>query len=219
PLCDPDHLSEQIEQSLERLGLDRIDLYLMHRDNVRFGVGDFLGVLEDHRRAGRLRSYGASNWTLERLQEARHWAAAHDAQGFTAVSNNLSLARMVSPPWSGCVDARSEAWGRWLAETGTPLLPWSSQAQGFFARADPEDRSDTELVRCWYAPDNFERLARAKELARDRGVEPTAIALAWVLQQPFGTFPLIGPLAPAETRASVEALSVRLTPEEVAWLA
>lgn len=218
PLCDPDHMSEQILQSLERLGVDHIDLYLMHRDNPRFEVGEFLTVLEQHRRAGRLRAYGASNWTLERLEQARRWAADHDAPGFTALSNNLSLARLVDPPWAGCVDARGDAWRRWLVETGTPLLPWSSQAQGFFARAHPEDVSDAELVRCWYAGDNFERLARAKELASARGVDPTAVALAWVLHQPFQTFPLIGPHTPGETRSSLETLQVRLTPEEVAWL-
>ncbi len=218
PLCDPDHLSEQILQSLERLGVDHIDLYLMHRDNPRFGVGDFLTVLEEHRRAGRLRAYGASNWTLERLDEARRWAGGHDAQGFTAVSNNLSLARMVNPPWAGCVDARGDAWRRWLVETKTPLLPWSSQAQGFFARAHSEDASDPELARCWYAGDNFERLARAKELARARGVEPTAVALAWVLQQPFQTFPLIGPHTPGEARTSLEAVGLQLSAEELAWL-
>ena len=218
PLNDPYHMNEQIYQSLERLGLDHIDLYLMHRDNPRYEVGEFLEVLEEHRRAGRLRSYGASNWTLERLQEARDWAAAHDAQGFTALSNNLSLARMVEPPWAGCVDARGEAWRRWLVETDTPLLPWSSQAQGFFVRAHPENVSDAELVRCWYAGDNFERLARAKQLAGARGVDPTAVALAWVLQQQFQTFPLIGARTPAETRSSLAALEVQLTPEEMAWL-
>lgn len=218
PLNDPHHMNEQIYQSLERLGLDHIDLYLMHRDNPLYEVGEFLEILEEHRRAGRLRSYGASNWTLERLEEARGWAAAHDAQGFTALSNNLSLARMVDPPWAGCVDARGEAWRRWLVETNTPLLPWSSQAQGFFVRAHPEDVSDTELVRCWYAGDNFERLARAKELAGARGVDPTAVALAWVLQQQFQTFPLIGSRTPGETRSSLAALEVQLTPEEVAWL-
>lgn len=218
PLNDPYHMDEQIYQSLDRLGLDHIDLYLMHRDNPRYQVGEFLGILEEHRRAGRLRSYGASNWTLERLEEARAWAAAHDAQGFTALSNNLSLARMVEPPWAGCVDARGDAWRRWLVDTNTPLLPWSSQAQGFFVRAHPENVSDAELARCWYAGDNFERLARAKQLAGARGVDPTAVALAWVLQQSFQTFPLIGPRTPAETRSSLAALEVQLTPEEVAWL-
>ena len=74
-------------------------------------------------------------------------------------------------------------------ERQIPLFPWSSQARGFFTgRAHPDDRSDAELVRCYYSDDNFERLRRADELGDDLGVAATAIALAYVLNQPFPTF-------------------------------
>jgi aryl-alcohol dehydrogenase-like predicted oxidoreductase len=98
-------------------------------------------------------------------------------------------------------------------------MPWSSQARGFFTgRAAPDDHSDPELVRCWYSPDNFERLARATQLATERNVPPIAVALAWVLRQPFPTFPLIGPRTLSETRTSLSALDLHLSPDEVAWL-
>jgi aryl-alcohol dehydrogenase-like predicted oxidoreductase len=74
------------------------------------------------------------------------------------------------------------------------------------------------LVRCWYSEDNFERLARVEQLAAERGVQPIAVALAWVLNQPFPTFPLIGPRTLSETRTSLPALGLALTAEEVAWL-
>ena len=100
-----------------------------------------------------------------------------------------------------------------------PLLAWSSQARGFFAGpAHPDDRSDEELVRCWYSEDNFRRLARAEELAKKRGVLPINIALAYVLAQPFPTFALIGPRTLAETRSAARGLEVELTTEEVRWL-
>ena len=98
------------------------------------------------------------------------------------------------------------------------LFAWSSQAQGFFVRADPADRSDPGLVRCWYADDNFERLRRARKLAEKKGVRPVNIALAYVLAQPFPTFPLIGPRTIDETRVALDALAVDLTPDELAWL-
>jgi aryl-alcohol dehydrogenase-like predicted oxidoreductase len=106
-----------------------------------------------------------------------------------------------------------------LRERQVALFPWSSQARGFFTgRAKPEDRSDEELVRCFYSDENFERLRRARELASARGVEPTAIALAWLLHQPYPVFPLIGPRHISETRTSLPGLSVSLTDDEVAWL-
>jgi aryl-alcohol dehydrogenase-like predicted oxidoreductase len=212
PFCTPEHLSSQLETSLDRLGTDYTDLYLMHRDNPEVPVGEFISVLEEHRRAGRIRVYGASNWSLERLQQANRWAREHGAQGFGVVSNNFSLARMVEPPWTGCASAGDEAWRAWLTQTQTPLMPWSSQARGFFVRGDPDVREDAELVRCWYAEDNFERLQRARRLAAERGVETVALALAYVLAQPFG------PRQVSETRTSFDALGLELSPEEVRWL-
>jgi aryl-alcohol dehydrogenase-like predicted oxidoreductase len=126
---------------------------------------------------------------------------------------------MIEPPWAGCLSSWDADWRDWLEETQLPLMPWSSQGRGFFTgRARRDDRSDSELVRCWYSDDNFVRLERAEELARRRNVPTIAIALAYVLAQPFPTFPLIGPRSLAETHTSFQALEVDLTPEERHWL-
>lgn len=126
---------------------------------------------------------------------------------------------MVEPVWRGCVSASDPASRAWLERTQLPVMPWSSQARGFFTeRGDPADRSDPELVRSWHSDDNFRRRERAVALAAERGVAPIVVALAWVLSQPFPTFPLIGPRTLAETRTSLPALELALTPEEVAWL-
>ncbi len=122
-------------------------------------------------------------------------------------------------PWAGCVHVTDPASKAWLEERQIPLLPWSSQARGFFTgRARPDDLSDPELVRCYYGDDNFERLRRAEQLGAEHGVQATAIALAYVLAQPFPTFPLFGPRTITEVRSSMRGLSVELTPEQVAWL-
>jgi aryl-alcohol dehydrogenase-like predicted oxidoreductase len=97
-------------------------------------------------------------------------------------------------------------------------MPWSAQARGFFVRAERGFTDDEQLVRCWYSDENFERLARARDLAEKKGVSPLNIALAYVLCQPFPTFPLIGPRTPEELHTSLPALDVQLTPEEVRWL-
>lgn len=220
PYCNPTDLTRQLLESLDRLGTDYVDIYMMHRDNPDVPVGEFVDCLNEHLRAGRMRAFGGSNWTLARIQEANAYAAANGLKGFAAVSNNLSLARMVEAPWKGCLSASDPEFRAWLTETHTPLLAWSSQARGFFVagRAHPDDRSDPELVRCWYSDDNFRRLDRARELAAKKGVLPIHIALAWVLAQPFPTFPLIGPRLLSETRSSFAALDLELTPEEVRWL-
>jgi aryl-alcohol dehydrogenase-like predicted oxidoreductase/predicted dehydrogenase len=219
PNCFPDRLSAQLLESLERLQTDYADIYLMHRDNPDVPVGEFVDVLNEHFKDGRVRAFGGSNWTLERIKKANAYAKRKGLTGFATVSNNFSLARMVEAPWSGCQSATDPAWRAWLGRTQTPLMPWSSQARGFFTdRAGPDKRSDGELVRCWYSDDNFARRQRAVELAGRRGVEPIQIALAYVLSQSFPTFPLIGPRRPAETHSSLRALNIELSPKELKWL-
>lgn len=219
PFCTPKDLSQQLAISLDRLGTDHLDIYMMHRDNPDVPVGEFVDVLNQHQAAGQFRIFGLSNWSLERLQAADAYAKQHGRNSFSAISNNFSLARMIEPPWAGCRSASEPAWRAWLTERQLPLLPWSSQARGFFLdRVSPTFGGDPDMARCWYSDDNFERLRRARELAIAYGVPTIAIALAYVLHQPFPTFALIGPRQLSETRTSFEALNVSLSADEVGWL-
>ncbi len=233
PANFPDRVGPQLDISLERLGTDYVDLYFLHRDNADVPVDEWLDVLNAERDAGRIRVFGASNWSLARVQEANARAAQRGIAGFGAVSNNFSLARMVEPVWAGCIAASDADWRAWLTAEQMPLFPWSSQARGFFTpRFDAvqaaqdsgvdagfgNQPSDQEMRRCWFADDNFERRRRAVELAERRGVEPINIALAYVLGQPFPCFALFGPRTLAETRSSLAALAVDLSDEERRWL-
>lgn len=219
PHCDPESITRQLLESLERQGTDYTDLYLMHRDNEDIGVGEFVDVLDEHVKAGRIKVFGGSNWRPERIDEANAYARQAGKQGFEVLSNHFGLAEAYDVPWAGCRHATDPESKRWLTERQIPLFPWSSQARGFFTgRARPDDRSDAELVRCYYSDENFERLRRAEKIGAEFGVAATAIALAFVLHQPFPTFPLFGPRSIAETRSSIDALKVRLTPEQVAYL-
>jgi aryl-alcohol dehydrogenase-like predicted oxidoreductase len=176
-------------------------------------------VLNDHARAGRIRAFGGSNWTPARVDEANAYAKARGLQGFSATSNNFSLARMVEAPWRGCLASSEPSFRAWHARTGTPNVCWSSQARGFFSgRARPDALDDAEMVRCWYCDDNFARLKRAEELGAKRGVAAINVALAYVLCQPFLTFPIIGPATPIETRTAFPALDLELSASDLAWL-
>jgi len=219
PFNSPEHMRRQLAESLERMQTDFVDIYLAHRDNPDVPVGEWAEAFNELLRAGWIRSYGGSNWALERVQALNDYAQSKGLVGMAAVSNNFSLARMVDPVWSGCLAASDPESRAWFARTRIPLFPWSSQARGFFTdRAHPDDTSDAEMVRCWYSDDNFARQARAKELAEKKGVLPINIALAYVLHQPFPTFALVGPRTLTETRLSLQALKVDLTPDEVNWL-
>ncbi|MFZ4682793.1 MAG: aldo/keto reductase [Terrimicrobiaceae bacterium] len=219
PFCTPEDLLSQFDISLNRLKTGYADVYLMHRDNPEVPVSEFVDVLDQLHRAGRIRIYGGSNWSLERLHAANDYAARTGKQPFRAVSNNLSLARMVDPVWGGCVSAKGPEWREWFQHNEAALFSWSSQARGYFAPGRLSGTvSDAELLRCWDSEDNRERRRRAKALAQEKEVSPLNIALAYVLSQPFSTFALIGPRTIQETRTALAGVGLQLTPSELAWL-
>jgi predicted dehydrogenase/aryl-alcohol dehydrogenase-like predicted oxidoreductase len=229
----PAFVTPQLDESLGRLQTDYLDLYFLHRDNPDVEVGEFVDAVNDEIRRGRIRAWGGSNWTLERIQAANEYARSRGLQGMSAVSNNFSLARMIQPLWPGVESATDQPFRDCLTDEDVALLPWSSQARGFFtpwaeqvmAQAGRDARTITsveptqaELARTWFSPDNFERRRRAVALAAERGVEPIQIALAYVINQPFACFPLIGPRQIVETRSSMAALEIPLSEAECAWL-
>jgi aryl-alcohol dehydrogenase-like predicted oxidoreductase len=219
PNCSVEGIDRQIPESLERLQTEYIDLWLMHRDDPEIPVGDFVECLNEHLRSGRIRAFGGSNWSVARLQAANDYAREQGLVGFAASSPNLSLAVWNEPQWEGCVSASDRGSRGWYEQMQMPLFSWSSQARGFMTgRFRPEDTSSPEMVRVWYNEANFQRLARAEELARAKGVAVTQIAVAYVLCQPFPTFALIGPQTIEEARTSALGLDVELTPEELQWL-
>jgi aryl-alcohol dehydrogenase-like predicted oxidoreductase len=218
PRVGPQFIHADLADSLERLQTDYIDLYLLHRDDERVPVGAIVEALNEEHAAGRIRAFGGSNWRTERIAQANAYAAERGLVGFSASSPNLSLARPKEPMWAGCISA-TDADRAWHAATQLALFSWSSQAGGFLSgRFTPEDTSNADLVRVYYSGENFERLRRATELGRPKGVGPIVIALAYVLSQPFPTVALVGSANIAELNESLQALEIALTPDELAYL-
>ncbi len=220
PLCYPDIIAKQLDQSLDRLKTDYVDVYFMHRDNTDVPVGEFVDAMDAEVKRGRIRGiFGGSNWTRQRIDEAIAYAQKTGKTAPAALSNNFSLAEMLDPIWAGCVAASDEPWKEWARERQIPNFAWSSQGRGFFTdRAGRDKRDDEEIVRVWYSERNFERRDRAIELANELGRNPIHIALAYVIAQPFPVLPLIGPRTIAELEDSLSALDIKLTPEQVRWL-
>ncbi|WP_203568016.1 aldo/keto reductase [Aestuariimicrobium ganziense] len=220
PLCYPEMIGRQLDQSLERLQTDHVDVYFMHRDNLDVPVGEFVDAMDEQVRLGRIRGpFGGSNWTMERFDEAVAYAQANGKQAPQALSNNFALAEMLTPLWAGCVTSSTEEWKQWLRERQVANFSWSSQGRGFFTdRAGRDKLDNAELVRTWYGERNFARRDRAIALAEQLGKSPIHVALAYVLAQDFPSIPLIGPRTLAELDDSLQALEIDLTPDQVRWL-
>ena len=207
----PAAIAADLDASIAALGRP-VDVYLLHRDDPALPVGPMIECLNEHRAAGRLRAFGTSNWTCERIDEANAFAAAHGLRGFTCNSPQLSLARQNEEHWPGTMAATDDV-RAWHERTQMPLFAWSAQARGFFAGHDSES-----AVRVYDNPDNRERRRRASEIAERIGCTANQVALAWVLAQPYPVFAVIGPRTIEQLGEAVGALDVSLTGDEVRWL-
>jgi aryl-alcohol dehydrogenase-like predicted oxidoreductase len=216
PHCDPALVEDQLRQSLDLLGLSTIDVYLLHRDDPAVPVGEFVDALERQRQAGRIRCYGGSNWSQDRLAAANRYAAATGAAGMTALSNHFSLADAVEPLYPGCAGVTRD-YRDFLAEHGIALLPWSAQARGFFANV-PAESLDPNVWRCWDTPGNRARRQRAAQLAAELGLSTINVALAFVLGQNLTTLPIIGPRTEEELRIALRGADIVLDAGQLAWL-
>jgi len=224
----PEHITSDIHESLERLGTDYIDLYLLHRDDPHQPVGPLVEVLNEHHAAGRIRAFGGSNWSHSRIQAANDYAQQHGLVPFRASSPHFSLAEMVNPPWEGCIGIsgpKETAARDWYQEKHMPLFTWSSLAGGFMTgkfRRDNRHSFISEVeqttIHAYAYDDNFKRLERAEKLAEDKGIPLPQLALAYVLNQPLNIFALVGSHNAAEFKMNLAALHTPLTAAELAWL-
>jgi aryl-alcohol dehydrogenase-like predicted oxidoreductase len=225
----PFDITSDLHDSLARLGFDYIDLYMLHRDDPAVPVGPIIEILHEHQKSGLIHGFGASNWSHQRINEANAYAAAHQLSPFAASSPQFSLAEQIEEPWENCVSISgpSGATGRdWYKKSDMPVFAWSSLAGGFFSGRfkrdnleDFEGYYDRICIKSYCGEANFQRLERARQMAASRGMSLPQIALAYVISQPFDLYALVGCATGAEFAANLEAMTHRLSAEELDWLA
>ncbi len=226
----PDDIEADLAESLRRQKSDYFDLYVLHRDDPAVPVGPIVEALNKHKAAGKIGAFGGSNWTHTRIKEANDYAAAHSLTPFAVTSPNYSLAEMYAPPWDDCLSVSGpsgQAARDFYAEIGIAVMPWSSMAGGFFSDTYHRDNLDTFAsdnyfaqicIKCYCGETNFERLDRARELARAKNLSVAQIALAFTFSQPMNLFPLVSSLTRDQFAANAAAVDVALTPGELAYL-
>ncbi len=225
----PFDIAADLHDSLAKLRTTYVDIYMLHRDDLSQPVGPIVEALNEHLRAGRIRSFGGSNWTHQRVREANEYAASHGLVGFTSSSPNFGLAEQVQDPWGpGCVtlsgpqNAEARAW---YAKNNVAVFAYSSLGRGLFSgrvtRANlAEDVAKLDgASRTAYCHEvNFARLDRCAELARKKGLSVPQVATAWILSQPLPVFALVGAANRSELESTIAGAAVKLTAEEARWL-
>lgn len=225
----PYDIGADLHDTLAAMKTDYIDLYVLHRDDENVPVMPIVDTLNQYIKEGKIKAFGGSNWTTERLQAANDYAKASGQVPFALSNPNFSLADQVEEPWDGCVTIsgpKSEAARAWYRETNMPVFAWSAMAGGFwsgrYTRENIHDKESgvyNELVtRCYGSEDNFKRLDRAQELGATKGATIPQIALAYLMNYPLNMFALVGSANKDELKSNIDALSVTLTPQELDYL-
>ena len=216
----PAEIVDDVETSLRNLQTDWIDLYWLHRDDTARPVAEIIDALHSQVVAGKIRYFGCSNWRVDRIAAAQAYAAQKGITGFVANQMRWSLAEIdpaaVGDPTTVAMDGETLAYHQ---RTGLAAIPYSSQAGGYFQKlAEGRDVGPNQQKQYGTA-ENRKRLARLKELAQATGHSISQLVLAYLTSQPFATIPIVGCRTVAQVEDSMRAGNVRLTVEQVAWLA
>lgn len=218
-----------LHDSLAKLKTDYIDIYLLHRDDPDVPVSVTVELMNRLHNEGIIGAFGVSNWTHERIAEANEYALSHGLIPFTVSSPNFGLADQVEDPWGGgCVTisghGNAEA-RKWYADNGMPVFAYSSLGRGFFSGMVHSDRPeeakqvlDVPAQKGYCYAENFTRLARAEELAKEKGVTVAQIAMAWIMNQELDVYALNSPINQAQLTDTLTGYTLKLTKEECRWL-
>ena len=209
-------IMHEIDASLRRLGTDYVDLYQIHRWDYDTPIEETLEALHDVVKAGKARYIGASSMFAWQFCKALYLADLHGWTRFVSMQNHYNLLYR---------EEEREMMRLCQAEK-IGVIPWSPLARGRLTRSW-EDRQSTERAgsdefgKTMYArteDSDHGIIDRVGEIAAQRGIPRAQVSLAWVLQQPFITAPIIGATKPKHLEDALGALSVKLTPEEIARL-
>lgn len=205
----------EIDNSLRRLGTDYVDLYQIHRYDPDTPLTETLEALHDVVKAGKARYLGASSMFAWQFCTALHLADRRGWARFVSMQNHLNLLYR---------EEEREMMGLCRAE-GVGVIPWSPLARGRLARpwqAEATRRAATDEVsrKLYEKTEEADRkvVERVAEVAAARGVPMAQVALAWLLQKPGVTAPIVGASKPQHLEDAVAALSVKLSAEEVGRL-
>ena len=208
-------IEQELDNSLDRLGMDTVDLYQIHRRDPKTPIETTLGALDDAVRRGKTRYIGASSMWAHQFAEDLHTSDALGYERFATMQNHYNL-----------VYREEERETLPLcAKEGVGVIPWSPLARGYLTRPHEEidattrgaseDRLYEHPYREGGGPEVNERV---EELANERNVSMAQIALSWLLHKEWVDAPIVGTTSVEHLEDAVEALDISLSESDIEHL-
>ncbi len=222
-------IREDLATTLELLQTDYVDIYLLHRDDPDVPVGEIVELFNEFYTDGKVKAFGGSNWTHERIECANEYAYSHNLRPFVVSSPNYGLADQVNDPWGGgCVSisgpSNQEA-RNWYIKNHMPVIAYSSLGRGFFSgklKSTDKERAgeilDEFAMKGYFCDDNFERLRRCEEMAAQKKCSISQIAMAFIKSRGINTFAVVGTTKASRMQENIDAFSIDLTMDEADYL-
>lgn len=211
------HIVQACEASLKRLGVDKIDLYQIHRTDPHTPMDEVLAALDQLVRQGKVLHIGCSSAYAWQFAKALMLSDQHGWARFVSMQNHYNLIyreeeREMMPL---------------CREENIAVIPWSPLARGMLAgsRKALDDKESTSragadpIAQMMYTlPSDFEIVEVVKQIAEERGVQPAQVALAWLLAKPGVTAPIVGATKMDHLDAAIGAVDIELTEDEMGKL-
>lgn len=205
----PEQIEQECEKSLQRLGVETIDLYYAHIDDRDTPLEETLAAFDRLIKAGKVRFIGASNYLAWRMEEAYQLSQTNDLASYCCIQQRHTYLRPRPGTSTDPQVVANDDLFDWCRARGVTPLAYSALLSGAYTR------SDKPLRDIYVGPDSQARLAALQAVATEVEATPNQVVLAWMRQSDPPVLPLIAASTPAQLQENLDALAVALSPDQM----
>lgn len=209
-------IRSDLEKSLKALNFDVIDFYWLHRDDMNTDAGQIIEIMNELVKEGKIKKFGASNWTSERLAKANEYAKEHGLIGFYASQIRFNPAYCLGE--RGGLVGMDEREFEFYKKMNLPVAAYSSQAKGFFSKVAEQgvEALSEKAKKRYLCDENLERCEIMKELAEKYHCSMAALICGALCSfETPNVFPIIGGSRLSQIEDSLNGADVKLTTDEL----